>query len=648
MLKLFRRKNIAVKALLFVIVFLVGGAMLVYLVPGAGGCGSLTDPQGMVAQIGDRVLTQAEVQQDFQRFLAQVGTQSPAFRSLILDQLIQDLISRQAASYEAQRLGLQVTPEELAARLRGLSWVYPGGEFVGMDVYRQLVQQQFRMSVPQFEEQLRQQLLQAKLLQWVTAGVTVAPAEVEREYRRQNETVQVGYVLFRPQEYARRLQPDPEAVRAYFEEHQEQYLMPERRAVRVVAVDYDTLGRRVPVSREELEDYYQRHRQDYHLPERAKIRRILLLRSEAEEGEQALRQQAGEFLEQVRAGRNFAELARQHSDDSTSREEGGEVGWVRRGQTVPELEQVLFSLSPGDPAVLVETSYGFEIVQVLDYQPEHVRSLEEVRGEIEPIVKQEKVRRLAREQAHQIVAGVRAGQSFEEAAQAQGWGVRDSALFERNEAVASFAPDSGFQEAAFRLSADSAGQADAPVSEPVSVPPGYAVLQLKEVQPAHPATFEEVRGSVLAAFREEHGREQAREAAHELAAQAAEQGGLSAPAGQMGLEVKTTDPFGRDDFLADLGAARDIAPVAFSLEPGEVSPALPVGQAWVVFQVVEHTEAELSQLTEEGRQILRETLLDQKRLLVWSVFQESLKKRLRAQGKLEINQAAIDRLVSSS
>ncbi|MFQ5723619.1 MAG: peptidyl-prolyl cis-trans isomerase, partial [Terriglobia bacterium] len=577
----------------------------------------------------------------------QMGTQSPSFRSLILDQLIRDLITRQAMTYEAQRLGLQVTPEELAARLRGFSWVYPGGEFVGMDVYRQLVQQQFRMSVPQFEEELRQQLLQAKLLQWVTVGVTVAPAEVEQEYRRQNETVQVGYVLFRPQEYARRLQPDPEAVRAYFEAHQEQYVMPERRAVRFVAVDYDTLGRRVPVSREELEDYYQRHQQDFHLAERAKIRRILLLHSEAEEGEEALRQQASEFLQQLRAGRDFAQLARQHSDDPTSREEGGEVGWVGRGQTVPELEQVLFSLSPGDPAVLVETSYGFEIVQVLDYQPEHVRSLKEVQEEIEPIVKVEKVRRLAREQAGRIVAAVRAGQSLEQAAQAQGWGVRDSALFERNEAVASFAPDSGFQEAAFRLAADSAGQPDAPVSEPVSVPPGYAVLQLKEVQPAHPATFEEVRGRVLAAFREEHGREQAREAAHELAAQAAEQGGLSRPARQMGLEVKTTEPFGRDEFLPDLGAARDVAPVAFNLEPGEVSPALPLGENWVVFQVVEHTEADLSRLTPEERQALHDSLLEQKRLLVWSIFQESLKKRLRAEGKLEVNQAAIDRLVGS-
>lgn len=645
MLKLFRRKNLGVKILLFVIVFMVGGAMLVYLVPGAGGDPSLLDREGVLAQIGGRPVTITEVQRNFQRMASQMDTQSEQFRSLIMEQVVESSITRHAVAYEAERLGLQVTPEELGARLRQISTFYPGGEFVGVESYRQIVQRTFQMSVPEFEENLRQDILQAKLAQWVTAGLTVAPAEVEREYRQRNETVQVEFVLFQPRDYARRLQLGEEELRAYFEEHREQYLIPERRSVRLVAVDFDRLSARVRVTREELQDYYQRHRDSYYRPERVNVRHILFLKSQAHGEVASLRERAQAVLQQVRQGRDFAALAEAHSDDTATREGGGRIGWVRRGQTVSALEKVLFSLAPQAPPQLVETEYGFHIVDVLEHQPERVRPLEEVRDDIEPVVKEEKVRRLAREQAREIAAQVRAGQSLEEAAQAHGWQVRELPPFERNEAVGPFSPDSGLQEAAFRLPADRAGEPNAPVSDPVSLRPGFAVVQLREVRPTHPAEFQEVRAQVLETYREERGRQQAREAAQRLAEQAAGQNSLRQPAQQLGLAVEQTQLFTRQGFIPELGAARDIAPVAFNLSVGQVSPALPTGGDWVIFRVIGRQEADLDQLTPGEREALRESVLEQKRLLVWSVFQEDLKKRLRAEDKLQLNQQAIDRLV---
>ena len=174
MLKLFRHKYWK-QVLLLPIVGTLALAMLAYLVPGTADV-DLRDPQGMVAQVGDLPLTQDEVNQHYQRVAEQFGAQNPAFKQLIMEQLIEDLIGQRLVQYEAARLGLEVSPEEVRLRLRQISYLYPGGQFVGAETYRQIVERQFRMSVPQFEETLRQQTLVAKMFDWVTAGLTVSAA----------------------------------------------------------------------------------------------------------------------------------------------------------------------------------------------------------------------------------------------------------------------------------------------------------------------------------------------------------------------------------------------------------------------------------------------------------------------------------------
>lgn len=652
MLKLFRQKKAAVKIVLYAIVLMVGAAMLVYLVPGATSDISLRDPQGMVAQVGALPLTQDEVQRHYQRVAEQFGAQNTAFKQLIMEQVIEDLVGQRLVEYEAGRLGLEVSPEEVRLRLREIPYFYPGGRFVGSETYRQIIEREFRMSVPQFEDTLRQQTLVAKMFDWVTAGLTVSDAEVEREYRRSRERAQIEYVLVRPEELSRNLEPAPEELRAYFEKHRDAYQQPARRAVRYVAVDYDTLGRRLRVSQQEIESYYQRNRAAYQTPERVRVRHILFLfrapeTAAAPADPAALRQRAEAVLAELRRGKDFAALARQHSDDAGSKEKGGELGWVRRGQAVPALEQVIFSAPPGGAPQLVETGYGIHLVQVLAHDPERVKPLAEVRGEIEAALKDDMVRREALEQARQLVIAVRAGKTLDQAARAAGWPVLETGLFERDAPFGPFGENRDFQEAAFALPPDSAGQPAAPVSEPVAVPPGYAVLQLKQDQPARPATLEEVRAEVVRGWRQERGSELARAAAQRLATTAEETGDLRAAAAKLGATLNTSPVFARDTFLPGLGSARDLAPVVFGLPVGGLSPPLPVGGNWIVFRVRARVGADLSELTEKDRQAIRNSLLDQKRNLTWTVFQQSLKKKLLAEGKLKLNQAAIDRLKKS-
>lgn len=648
MLKLFRRRMFLVRLMLFLVVGVVGFMMVITLVPGLGGGDvGLRDPQGVVARVGKLSVTQTEVEKQYELTSEQWGSQSALFRSLIIKNVVEQLITQRVVEYEAERLGMEVTPEELAAQLRQISLFYPGGKFVGPDTYRLIVQQQFRMTVPEFEDLLRRQVLQAKLFSWVTGGLTITPAEVELEYRRQNERTEIDYALLRADEFARRVNPSEAELRAYYQRNRERYQVPERRAVRFVAIDYATLAQRLSVTPRELEAYYQSRRESYRVPERVRARHILFLNASGG-GAAETRQKAEQALAELRRGKDFATVAKKASDDADTREKGGEIGWVLKGQTVPELEQALFSLPPGGPPTLVETSYGFHIVQVLEHQPERLRSLEEVRGEIEPAIQQEKVRQAAQNDARQIVEAVRGGKTLEEAAKASGWPVLTSPLFSSAQPLPQLGQGRGFQEAAFRLPADTAGKPRAPVSDPIALQPGYVVMQLKEVSPAHTASFEEVREKVLQAYQQERGGELAREAARRLAAEAEQSRSLRGPAQKMNLAVKTSPKFGRQGAIPGLGQASAIAPAAFSLPVGGFSAALPVGPNWVVFQVKVRDEVDLSKLTPPERKALSQDLLGLKRGLTWAIFHQSLRKRLIAEGKLKINQAAVDRLVGKS
>ncbi|MFQ5695787.1 MAG: peptidyl-prolyl cis-trans isomerase, partial [Terriglobia bacterium] len=590
MLKLFRKKKLAVRILMFGVVGLVGLMMVVTLVPGFGGVdASLRDPAGMLARIDDRPISPAELNREVQRRLQQFQQRSDFLRQLVRETTLEDTLSQWALVYEAGRLGLTAGPDEVAERLRRDTFFFPGGQFIGQESYRRFVQQIYQMSVPEFEDMLRRQLLAAKLESWVMAGVTISPADIDEEYRRRNERVQIEYAVLRPADVARTLQPSEDDLRAFYESNRERYQLPEKRSVRFVPIDFEVLKGRLVIPAADVEAYYRSQQQSYRLPERVQARHILFRQAED------ARAKAEQVLAQLKKGGRFAALAREHSEDPLTREQGGEIGWVQRGQAVGALEEVLFSRPPG-AVELVEASYGFHIVQVLAREEARLRPLEEVRAEIVGLLREQRVQQAALDQAQEIVEKVRGGATLDDAASEFGWPVFESPLVARNEPMAIFGNDPAFQDAAFALPADSAGSPQAPLSEPISLPQGDAVMRLNELRPAHQGTFEEVRPQAEEAYRQERGGALARTQAQQLAAEAQAAGQLRGPARKLRLEAKTSEKFGRQGVVPDIGSVRDIAASAFTLPVGGTGPALQSAGNWVVFRVVAHDQADLSQL----------------------------------------------------
>ena len=640
MLKMFHRRGMFVKILLWMIVLGVGGVMVITMVPGLGGGAQLTDPAGNLAQIGGSAVTQVEANRVVAQQMRQFGAvDNQVFRQLLLERVVQDLIDRRALLYEASRLGLEITRAEVVTQLQSITDLYPGGKFVGQDIYRNVIQQQFGMNPGEFERQIRDDLLLQKLNMWITGGAQATSADIEQEYRRRNDKVRLEYVVLQPREFVNRMDPSDEDLRAYFDENREAFQLPEQRSIRYVEVNTAILHSRVQVPDADIERLYRERRGDYLEPEAVQARRLYFPAVEAATREES-RKTAEEALDRVKQGEDFAQVAGGPSLDGTV-PQGIEPEWIERNQVDEDFGRKLFAVSPGGEPELIEVSHGFFIVQVLDRRAERVRPLSEARGELESSLKRQLVQQRAFNEARQITQDVRSGQTLDDAAQTVNWRASELPLLPRNQPWIIVGQEGS--EAAFRLPVGERGQATDAVSEPVAIPSGYVVIQLKEVSPAHQAEYAEAGFQVRGQYLQQKAGDMARETALQLSENAG-LNGLAAAAGRAGLTAETSDFVSRNDVIPALGAVSEFSSAVFSLSVGEVAPARQVGANWAVFRLLEHREPDMEGLAAE-RDALAEELSQQKRGVAWEIFRSTVRRRLEKEEIVQVNTVALNTLL---
>ena len=374
-------------------------AMAITLIPGGiGDSIGLGGPgQGVVAKVAGEPVTTLEVQREARQMLRQQfprgGEQSAMLLPYFAERAAQNLISRKALVTEAERLGLRATDEELRDELqhgRYSATFFPGGKFVGQQQYENILQNA-DLSVPQFEQGAKDDILLGKLRNLIAGSALVTDSEVRQEFQKENTRVKFDYAVLRKDDLAKQIKPTEAELKAFYERNKATYnnSIPEKRKVQYVVLDTAKIEAGVNVSREDLQAYYDQHRDEYRVPEQVNVSHILIKTplpgpdgKVDPKGVEEARKKAEDVLKQLKAGGNFAELAKKYSEDPGSGKNGGSLGWIGRGRTVPEFEQTAFSLAKGATSGLVQSSYGFHIIRLDDKQAAHVKPLDEVKDQI--------------------------------------------------------------------------------------------------------------------------------------------------------------------------------------------------------------------------------------------------------------------------
>ncbi len=547
-----------------------------------------------------------------------------------LDQLIEQALLR----HEAARLGIAVTDAEVVDTITHMPELQQNGRFDRSRLEAYLRGER----VPgAFEDAIRQNLLKQRLEALVTDGVGVSDGELEERYRFDHEKANLAFVRSAAADLAATITLSDEELQKYLDEHADSYRVPARVRARYVAYRPAAFLSQVEVKDDDVAEYYALHKEDkFTEPEQVRARHILIkvAADAGADAKAAARKKAEELLAKVKAGADFAALAKESSEDPGSAAQGGDLGLFLRGRMTPAFEEAAFALQAGGVSDVVETPFGFHVIKVEEHRPGGVKPLEAVHDEIADSLKQERSLALASKQAEEDRRKIARGTPFAEAL--AGRTIAETPPFAKGAEVPGVGRAPGFVESAFALR-------EGEVSDLIDGPEAIFLLAPFAYSEAHTPPLDEVRERVTADARRERGEAAAKERAEKLLARAREIG-LDKAAAEAGVQLEETGPFERVASIPKLGRLADLTADAFALTPeAPLAPKVYVSRGDAIVAALRARTATDMAGFEGDKGHLRTTILDQKRRAVLDAYLSYLKERAHAEGALEVSKDVLTR-----
>ena len=640
-----------VKIVLSGLLLIICGGMVITLIPGGIGSsfGIGAPPAGVVASIGDEQVTVPEVQREARMMVRQQfpkgGEQAAMLLPFFAGQAAEQLINEKALVAEARRIGLRVSDQELRDELEHgplSTMLFPDGKFVGQSEYENFVQRA-DLTVPQFESLEKEYILIRKLRALVSGSAFVGDPEVRAEFERRNTKIKFEYAVLTQADILKGLHPTDQELKAFYDHNKANYnnAVPEKRQIRYAIIE-TIKPEAMSVTNQELQSYYDERRDEYRLQEQVDVSQIQFKiplpgpdGKVDQKGVDDARKKAEDVMKQLKSGGDFAKLAAQYSDDLSTAKKGGEIGWLRRGQAAPEFEKVAFSLPKGQTSDIVRSSIAFHIIRVLDKQEAHVKTLAEMKDEIEGKVREEKAAHATEVAAKALLSQARAD-GLDKAAAARGMHLVNTDFFGRTDRLP------GLEATPDLMSTIFSEPAKAPV-DVVPTPQGVVVFEVLAIKPPATPAFEEIRARVETEFKNERAGFLLQQKTQELSDRAKAAHDLKKVARELGASLKTSEMVAPDGQVPDVGSLAGAASSLFSLKPGEISGPINTGVNGIVAQILDK-QAPTDQDFAARKDQIRQSLLEAKQNEMFGLFVANMRKEMEKSKRLKVNQEELKNL----
>jgi peptidyl-prolyl cis-trans isomerase D len=366
----------------------LGALALVFAAWGAYGIVNLNiDNANYAAEAGSQKISVQEARsawtQQESRLQQSFGSQDipAAIRERYQDQVLEGLIRKALMTQRTHDLGYRVTEADLQEDIRNEPAFQIEGKYSPEAAKAALAQ--VGLSVDQFVADRRSALQVNQLENGIRFSDFLTPSEMKQAQALQNEQREVRYALL-PVDKFPGAPVDDAAVEAYYKSHQAQFMTPESAHLAYAELRLDQLAAQMPVTDADLHDAYDKNKNSYVLPERRHARHILIAPTKDDAADRKL---ADDVYAQAKAGKDFAQLAKQYSKDPGSAQKGGDLDWADKTSFVPEFSNALFSMKVGEIHPPVKTQYGYHIIRLDEIQPGKTKSFEEARPELEAEVR---------------------------------------------------------------------------------------------------------------------------------------------------------------------------------------------------------------------------------------------------------------------
>jgi len=644
MIRILQQDNRATKAVFAVIIGAAIVTMVITLVPGifnddnAGGTtgtvyATIKSPGFLGRFAGDSVTVHTlDVQRAAERQLQQ--NQLPEqYLPLLMDRAGQGQIERAVLQHEADKLGLAVSDADLRNYLQTgpySQYFFPDGHFIGEDKYIDFIQSQARMSVDDFEKAVKSDIEIQRLQALVTGGVSVSDSAVKADYLQSGTKVKFDYATISSADIKATINPTDAELQDFFKKSAARYsnAVPEARKISFIAFDASNLPAAPSmVSDAEVQSYYAAHQADYKTPEQVKTRHILISVAKGADArtDAAAKAKAEDVLKQVKAGGNFADLAKKYSEDPGSKDTGGELPMIATSGLDPAYAQAAMALSPGQTSPLVRSQFGYHIIQTEEKNTASTKPLNEVKPQIMAQLQTQKSAGASQTFAAQLAAEAKKN-GLDKTAAAHNLHVVTTDYVQKAGIIPSLSDSTGLLSAAFDATKGSDPQA-------ATTGDGYAIFQVVDVKPAHAPDFADYKPHILDDYRTEKTPELLNAQLIKLSDRAKVLNDLHKAAAEMKLEVKSSDLVGRDGQVAGVGSLTGAASVAFTLPKGGISGPINEGANGAVLQLTDKQEPTAADIAAHY-DATKEQLLNEKRQEAFSVFAGTLMDRYEKAGSI--------------
>lgn len=618
----------------WVIVFLIGIIVLVFVLWGVGSFISGPESEN-IAEVNGEIIHQREFAMQYERLLDAYrelfkGALTPEMiKSLNLRSgLLEELIQRRLLLQEARSLGLDVADEELRASIAAIPEFRVGGQF-SKERYLQALRLN-RVSPGQFEAEHKEQLAIQKLYDLIRDAVQVTEGEARERYRLQQEKVDFYFIRLAVEDFLPKAQVSAEEIKNYYDRNKGSFKEPLRVQVEYLTYPFNRFSDKVQVGDKEIEAYYNQYRDTrFREPEAVRVRHILLRIPQGADAKQkeTVRAKAEGVLREARAGKDFALLAKEYSEDPSA-VQGGDVGWFSPGQMLPVLDRAAFALKKGEVSGLLESSSGYHILKVEETKAGKTKSLKEARGEIVQTLVKER----SRSEAAKAVDGDRekllSGTGFEAPAKARGIPLKVSPLFARSESVLEAGPLEEFNKAAFSL-------AFKEISRVIEGPTAYYLMRLKERKEPSIPPLERVRADIEKRLKATRAREMALQKGGALLEQLKKQKDIKKLASRHGLKLEETGWFVRGNSqIPKVGLLEEVQPggIPISAYQPVADRLYSTKSALYVFAFKDRQSADMELFEKENKR-LEAQMLNEKRERALQKYIENLKAKARIEVK---------------
>ncbi len=638
MFDLFRSRDKAVRYLLGSLLMVVALSMVITLIPGFGSGTSTTET--IVAEVGKEAITLRDVQKALAN-AQRNRSMPPEMLQFFIPQLVDQMITERAIAFEAGRLGFEVTESDTANAIRNIvPQLFQEGKFVGKETYSAFLEQQ-GLSIPEFESQIARQVLLNRVRGIALQSIVVSPVEIEREFRNRNEKAKIEFVKIDQAKYRAEAAVSQAEMLDHFNRNKASFSVPEKRALKLLVLDPAKFTGGVVVSDDDIRKAYESSKDRYRTGERVKIRHILLKTTgKPKEEHPKIRAKMEDILKKLQGGADFADLAKKNSEDPGSAVKGGDLDWVVRGQMVKNFEQASFSLKVKELSGIVETEYGYHVLQVMEKEDARLKPFEEVKQDIAGELKTQRSRDASQSALDTLQVAMRKGVPNPEKFAAEH---NLTAIPVEKAGPNDALPELGVSE---EMQAMLRSLPKGGVSTPVPSPLGrYVVAVVTDVFPAHPAEFSEVMPQIKTLLEGSKLASVAGTRANELFTKAQQAGDLKKAAQSMGLELKSPPEFTRSGAVEGLGTGAVVAD-AFARASGTLIGPIPVGEAFIVARVVARLDSDLSELGPQ-RDSIKEEIKARKSRERSELFEDGFRQQLVKEGKVKIYDAVIKNLIAN-